>query len=123
MGVARRVDKVPVGIGELAARILGRPLPVQVRGGAGDRDSALLFELHVVHGRAVTPALDLLHFVDAAGVIEDALAEGRLARVDVRRNAEVAYFGKVHETPKRKSWPRRSVEAPRPTSRLCYDAL
>src|SRR5262245_42164840 len=79
-----------------------------MRGGAGDGDSALFFELHVVHGGAVTATLDLFHFVDAARVIEDALAEGRLARVDVRRNAEVANFGKVHETPEKLSCGRPS---------------
>src|SRR5205823_14471343 len=79
--------------------IFCRSLPVQMRGGAGDGDSALALQVHVVHGGAIPAAFDLLDFVDAAGVIEDALAEGRLARINVRRNAEIAYFGKVHETP------------------------
>src|SRR5207244_1844192 len=57
--------------------------PLQVRGGARDGDSALPLQVHVVHGGAVAVPFDLLHFVDAARVIEDALAEGRLARVDV----------------------------------------
>src|SRR4029079_8170644 len=70
--------------------------PLQVGGGASDGDAALFFELHVIHGGAVAPALDLFHFVDAARVIQDALAEGRFARVDMRRNAEIAYFREIH---------------------------
>jgi hypothetical protein len=79
--VAGRIDQV-----HLAAA------PLQVRGGARDRDAALLLEFHVVHGRAVAVAMDLFHFMDAARVKENPLAQGRLARVDVSGNAEVAYF-------------------------------
>ena len=51
--------------------------------GAGDGDAALLFELHVVHGGAVAAAADVFDLVNTAGVEQDALAERRLARVDV----------------------------------------
>ena len=37
-----------------------------------------------------------LHAVDAAGVEQDPLAEGGLARVDVGRNADIAEFAQIH---------------------------
>ena len=70
--------------------------PLDRGGGAGDRDAALLLQLHVVHGRAVAAALDLLDPVDAAGVEQDPLAERGLARVDVGGDADVAQFFQVH---------------------------
>ena len=77
--VARRIDEVD--------RVV---LPLERGGGAGDRDAALLLELHVVHGGAVAAAADVLDLVDAAGVVQNPLAQGRLARVDVGRDADVA---------------------------------
>src|SRR5262249_40618927 len=97
--VAGRVDQIHMRIGQLAVGLCRRPFPMQVRGGAGDRDAALLFELHMVHRGAVATALDLFDLMDTGRVKKDALAEGRFARVDVRRNAEITNFRKVHETP------------------------
>ena len=78
--VARSVDDVDLAV-----------LPLGVGGGGGDGDAALALPLHVVHGgRAVVDFADL---VDAAGVEEDAFGRGRLARVDVRGDADVADFG------------------------------
>ena len=53
-------------------------------------------QVHVVHGRAVAAALDLLDPVDAAGVEQDPLAQGGFARVDVGGNADVAQVLQVH---------------------------
>ena len=84
--VAGRVDQVDRGIA-----------PFDLRGGAGDRDAAFLFQLHVVHGGAAAGAVvDFLHAMDSAGIEQDALAERGLARVDVGRNADVAQLCKVH---------------------------
>ena len=81
--VAGRVDQVDRGIA-----------PLDLRGGAGDGDAAFLFQLHVVHrGAAATLVVDFLHAVDPAGVVQDALAERGLARVDVGRNPDVTQLG------------------------------
>ena len=65
-------------------------LPGDGRGGAGDRDAPLAFEIHVVHGGAVAAAFDFIDPMDAAGIEEDPLAQGRFARVDMGRNADVS---------------------------------
>ncbi len=75
------------------------PLPLQVRGGTGDGDAPLFFELHVVHHRPVAAPFDLTHFVNPAGIKQNPLAERRLAGVDVGGNAEVANFREVHTSP------------------------
>ena len=57
-------------------------------GGRGDGDAALLLLLHPVHGGAA-----LVHLTDLvvlAGVVEDPLGRGGLARVDVGHDADVA---------------------------------
>ncbi len=41
-------------------------------------------------------AADILDLVNPAGVVQNPLAQGRFARVDVRRNADVAKFLEVH---------------------------
>src|SRR5207248_3695166 len=75
--MARRVDDI-------------QPLVLPERGGCGggDRDAALLLLLHPVHGGGAF--MDLAHLVALAGVVEDPLGRGRLARIDVGHNAEVA---------------------------------
>ena len=83
--VARRIDEVDVVA-----------VPLDRGSGAGDGDAALALQFHVVHGGAGAAAFDLLHAVDAAGVEEDPLAEGGLARVDVGGNADIAEFRQVH---------------------------
>ncbi|BDI16597.1 hypothetical protein ANSO36C_23990 [Nostoc cf. commune SO-36] len=65
-------------------------VPEAGRRGRRDRDAALLFLLHPVHrGGAFVHFADL---VGLAGVIEDALGRRRLAGIDVRHDADVAYF-------------------------------
>ena len=67
--------------------------PVTGRRGGRDRDAALLLLLHPVHGRrAVVHLTDLV--VDA-GVEQDALGRGGLARVDVGHDPDVADLGQV----------------------------
>jgi hypothetical protein len=56
----------------------------------------------VIHGRAVAATLDLFDLVDPARVIEDPLAQGRLARVDVGGNAEIANSREVHTAPEKR---------------------
>ena len=64
--------------------------PLDLRGGAGDGDAALALEVHVVHRRAVAASLDFVDPVNASGVVQNPLAQGGLARVDVGGNADVA---------------------------------
>ena len=65
--------------------------PLDVGGGRCDRDAALPFQLHVVHGRAdaVFP-LDVVDGMDPLGVEQNPLGERGLARVDVGRDADVS---------------------------------
>ena len=76
--VARRVDQVD--------RVV---FPLDGGGGAGDGDAAFAFEIHIVHRGPPFP-LDLLDAMDAAGIVENPLAQGRFARVDVSRNADIS---------------------------------
>ena len=63
--------------------------PLEGGGGGGDGDAALALLGHPVHlGLAVVHLADL---VDASGVEEEALADGGLAGVDVRDDADVAH--------------------------------
>ena len=80
--VARGVDDVDLVV-----------VPLDGGGRRGDRDPPLALQLHVVHHRALT--LDLLDHVGAAGVIQDPLGQRGLARVDVGRDADIAYVAKV----------------------------
>ena len=75
--VAGRVDDVDLAVAPL-------------RGGRGrrDRDAALLLLDHVVHHRGAF--VHLADLVGAAGVEEDALGRGGLARVDVGHDPDVA---------------------------------
>ena len=83
--VAGRIDEVDAGV-----------VPVDRGGGAGDGDAAFLFQFHVVHGGAAAVAVDLLHAMDSPGVIQDPLAQGGLARVDVGGNADITEVCQVH---------------------------
>ena len=67
------------------------PVPHAVGRGGLDRDALLALEIHRVHlGADAVFAAHLVDLVDATRVEEDALGERRLARVDVRRDADVA---------------------------------
>ena len=90
--VTRRVDDVDLVV-----------FPEAGRRGGRDRDAALLLLLHPVHrGRAV---VDLTDLVVDAGVEQDALGRGGLARVDVGHDPDVADLAQVgqhvacHEIP------------------------
>ena len=63
-------------------------------GGGGDGDATLLLLLHPVHGGGAL--VDLTDLVVAAGVIEDALGERRLARVDVSHDPDVPGSAQRH---------------------------
>ena len=67
---------------------LARPLPFQRGRGRGDGDAALAFLRHPVHLRFTI--VNLADLVDAAGVIQEALGDRGLARVDVGHDADVA---------------------------------
>jgi hypothetical protein len=84
--VAGRVDDVDALLDPLPGAD-GR-FPGAGDGGRGDRDAALALLLHPVGDRGAV--VDLAHLVDGARVKEDALGRGRLARVDVGRDADVA---------------------------------
>ena len=46
-------------------------VPLDLGGGGGDGDAALALQVHVVHRGPAVAAFDLLHAVDAAGVIQE----------------------------------------------------
>ena len=71
-------------------------VPLHGRSRTGDRDAALFFELHVIHGRTVAAAFDVFDFMDTATVIKNPLAEGCFTRVDVGGNTNVSYVFKFH---------------------------
>jgi len=75
--VAGRVDDVDAAVAPVAR---GR--------GGRDRDAALLLLRHPVHDRGAL--VNLPHLVGPTGVIEDALGRGRLARIDVGHDSDVA---------------------------------
>lgn len=84
--VTRGVDDVD-GVVNIVER------PVTGRRGGRDRDAALLLLLHPVHrGSAVVDFTDL---VAHTGVEEDPLSGGRLPRVDVGHDPNVADLGQV----------------------------
>jgi len=83
--VARGVDQV-----------YGVILPGNARGRAGDGDSPLPLQVHVIHRGTALAATNFLDAVDPPCVEEDSLAEGRFPRVDVGRYSDVANFGKIH---------------------------
>ena len=65
-------------------------------GGGGDGDPPLLLLLHPVHRGGAF--VDLADLVVAAGVIEDALGQGRLARVDMGHDPDVPGSAQGHLT-------------------------
>ena len=75
--VAGRVDEVDLV-----------PAPRKGGGGGGDGDAALALLGHPVHLRLAV--VDLADLVDAARLEQEPLADGRLAGVDVRDDADVA---------------------------------
>ena len=82
--VARGVDDVD-----------GVVVPLAGGRGGRDGDAALLLLLHPVHrGRAL---VDLTDLVVDAGVEQDPLGRGGLARVDVRHDPDVADLGEVDD--------------------------
>ena len=81
--MAGRVDEIDLVVGPVIV------VPMDRGGGAGDGDSAFALQVHVVHGGA-SLTLDLLDAVDAAGIEQNALAQGGFTRVDVGRNANVS---------------------------------
>jgi hypothetical protein len=71
--------------------------PGDLRGGGGDRDAFFPLQIHVVHDRA--DAVFAFHFVngmDAAGVEQNALRQGRFAGIDVGGHANVTKLFKFH---------------------------
>ena len=78
--VAGRVDDVDAVV-----------VPQARGGGRCDRDAPLLLLGHPVHRGAAL--VDLTHLVVDAGVVQDALGRGRLARVDVSHDPDVAGLG------------------------------
>ena len=89
VNVAGGVDDVETDLGVRGA-FGGRvflALPESGRGSRGDRDAAFLFLLHPVHGRGAV--VDFADLVGLAGVIEDPLGRGGLARIDVGHDPEV----------------------------------
>ena len=63
-------------------------------GGGGDGDAPLLLLLHPVHGGGAL--MDLTDLVVTAGVVEDALGERGLARVDVSHDPDVPGSAQRH---------------------------
>ena len=84
--VAGRVDEIDVVH-------LAVSRPEAARGGGLDGDAALLLFFHGVHDGGAF--MHFAHLVDLAGVIENPLGDGGLARVDVGGDADIADFGQV----------------------------
>src|SRR5580704_14990382 len=81
--VPRRIDDVDAMLG----KALVHSLPEASGRRGGDGDAALLFLLHVIHhGRAVVHLADL---VRDAGVKQNTLGRGGLARINMRRDTDV----------------------------------
>ena len=79
--VAWRVDDVDFSV-----------LPLAKGGGRLNSDALFTFQIHAVHFCAnAIFASHLMDFVDAPRVVKDALSQGRLSRVDVRGNTDVAH--------------------------------
>ena len=62
-------------------------VPESGGGSAGDRDATLLFLYHPVHGGGAF--MHLADLVVDAGVIQDPLRGGRLARIDMCHDADI----------------------------------
>ena len=83
--VARGVDDVDVLV-----------FPFQIGRSGLNRDTTFTFEFHGVHGCSnAVFASHLMDGVNAVGVEEDPLSEGRLAAVDVGADANVAHLRNV----------------------------
>ena len=65
-----------------------RGIPGAGNGGGSDRDATLTLLLHPVGDRGAL--VNFAHLVDGAGVEKDTLGRGRLARINVRGDANVA---------------------------------
>ena len=77
---------VPRGVDDVDVVVF----PLDVGGGRRDRNAALPFQIHVIHGGAdAILALDVVDGVDPLGVEQDPLGERGLARVDVGRDPDV----------------------------------
>src|SRR4051812_4797581 len=63
-------------------------LPTGRRSSRSDGDAALALLLHPVHGGSAF--VDAANFVRNSGIEQDAFGRGRLARIDVRHDADVA---------------------------------
>ena len=81
--VTRGIDDVQTGLGEL---VLGA-LPVAGGSGGGDGDTTLLLLRHPVHGGGTL--VGLADLVVHAGVVQNTLGSGGLARIDVGHDADV----------------------------------
>ena len=68
-------------------------LPEAGRRGGRDRDAALLFLFHPVHGGCAI--VDFADLVRLAGIVKNPFGDGRLAGVDVRHDPEVSVIGKL----------------------------
>ncbi len=85
VNVARSVDDVELVV-----------FPEASGGGGLDRDSALGFLFHEVHGGCAV--VDLTDFVDLAGELENTFGGGGFARINVGEDADVAVFAEVLHT-------------------------
>jgi len=59
-----------------------------------DGDTPFLLLVHPIHRRLAV--VDLADFIRLSGIIQDALGGGRLAGVDVRHDADIAYSFQTH---------------------------
>ncbi len=84
---------VPRGVDDVDGVVVVLERPVTGGGSRGDRDATLLLLLHPVHGGGAV--VDFTDLVADAGVEEDPLSGGRLARVDVGHDPDVADLGQV----------------------------
>ena len=79
---------MPRGVDDVDPVFRPRARPVRRGGSRRNRDAAFLLLLHPVHRRR--SVMDLPHAVQAPRVEQDALGRGRLPRVDVRHDSDIA---------------------------------
>mmetsp|Transcript_37269 Transcript_37269/g.97653 ORF Transcript_37269/g.97653 Transcript_37269/m.97653 type:complete len:252 (-) Transcript_37269:7-762(-) len=106
-------------VDDVDVRQLVTDLPIAIGCGGGDGDASFPLQLHVIHlsPHTVLPP-DIMDLLDPPGVEQDALGEGGLPGVDVRRDADVANGLELRAEPPDAQAARRAPGGPHARHRL-----